>query len=181
MIKLGLLTPAQVAAMLSVSPITVRSWVTKGWLNSVTTPGGHRRFLYSDVVRFMGTRGIKKSSLKVLVVDDDDLFRELMVETIHEMDEAIAVKQAEDGFKAGMVMSEFMPDIVLIDYDMPNLNGADVCRRIKSNPLHAKTRVIGITGHASAAIESDMMEAGADTVLRKPFEISQLIAVLRQK
>src|SRR5690348_3621717 len=71
------LTPNEVAELLMVNPVTVRQWAARGLLRSLTTPGGHRRFLLSDVEEFARSRGtapVPRSSGKpdrVLIVDDD--------------------------------------------------------------------------------------------------------------
>lgn len=70
------LTPNEVAELLIVSPVTVRSWTKKGLLVAMVTPGGHRRFLKSEVERFVresgaGQAGVKSSALRVLIVGDD--------------------------------------------------------------------------------------------------------------
>lgn len=166
--------------MLGVSPITVRSWVTKGWLKSVNTPGGHRRFLQADLDSFIRERRGIKPPIKLLVVDDDVFFREFLVGAIKASDPSIEIQEAEDGFRAGMMMSEFMPDIVLLDYDMPGLNGAEVCRQIRANPLHAKSRVIGMTGHTSTVTDERLLAAGVDLILHKPFAVKDLMSVVIQ-
>src|SRR6185312_12057904 len=71
------LTPNEVAELLMVNPVTVRQWAARGLLRSLTTPGGHRRFLLSDVEEFARSRGsasVPRGSGRpdrVLVVDDD--------------------------------------------------------------------------------------------------------------
>ena len=182
MTRPALLTPAKVAEMLGVSPITVRSWVTKGWLKSVTTPGGHRRFLQADLEKFIrersGSNKTEPKHPKILIVDDDEYFREYLFEAIHLIDPEMEIQQASDGFHAGMIMSTLMPDIIFLDYEMPGLNGDEVCRQIKANPLHAGTHVIGITGHTDKETEIRLINAGMDQVLFKPFDINQLKAAL---
>jgi len=176
-----LLSPAQVAQMLGVSPITVRSWVTKGWLTARVTPGGHRRFTRAAVEDFIRRRqpvqgDAASSPLRVLVVDDDAQFRSFLLDLLEDWAPAIVADAAVDGFDAGLKVVAFQPDLILLDETMPGLNGASVCRRIKSDPRHAGMRVIGMTGYHSPDIEQALLDAGAECVLHKPIEI----AVLRQ-
>lgn len=176
-----LLSPAQVAQMLGVSPITVRSWVTKGWLEARITPGGHRRFTRTAVAAFIQRRQPLQGSapsqvLRVLVVDDDAQFRGFLLDLLENWAPAIVADAAVDGFEAGLKVNAFRPDLILLDETMPGLNGASVCRRIKQDPQHAGVRVIGMTGYHSPQIEAALLEAGAECVLHKPIEI----AVLRQ-
>jgi len=176
-----LLSPAQVAQMLGVSPITVRSWVTKGWLTARITPGGHRRFTRAAVEDFIRRRqsaqgGEARGPLRVLVVDDDAQFRGFLLDLLEDWAPAIVADSAADGFEAGLKVVAFQPDLILLDETMPGLNGASVCRRIKSDHRHAGVRVIGMTGYHSPDIEKALLEAGAECVLHKPIEID----VLRQ-
>src|SRR5437868_972690 len=71
------LTPNEVAELLMVNPVTVRQWAARGLLRSLTTPGGHRRFLLRDVEEFARSRGSTPAPRnsgrpeRVLIVDDD--------------------------------------------------------------------------------------------------------------
>jgi len=179
----GLLTPAEVAKRLGVSPITVRSWVAKGWLPAHMTPGGHRRFLWADVERLLEQRrqmATVPTVPKILVVDDDPQFRAYLLDALVTLLPQAALREAVDGFQAGMAMAEFQPDLVLLDYAMPGMNGAAVCRLIKSNPAYAGTRVVAVTGYADAGIHAALTDAGADQILLKPIPLATLEAMLHQ-
>src|SRR2546421_3015761 len=82
------LTPNEVAEMLMVNPVTVRQWAARGLLRSLTTPGGHRRFLLSDVEEFARSRGATPVARhsgrpdRILVVDDDPNGCRLIAELI---------------------------------------------------------------------------------------------------
>lgn len=180
--KKTMLTPAEVARKLGVSPITVRSWVVKGWLKANVTPGGHRRFYAEDVEKLVQEHAEEvqkpKSLTRILVVDDDPLIRSILVEWLSDFDPQIDVAEATNGFQAGLMTAEFSPHIIFMDYAMPGLTGADICRQIKTNTQHTDTRIIAITGHDKPGIEQEMLEAGADAVLLKPFTPDQISKVL---
>lgn len=173
-----LMTPSEVAARLGVSPITVRSWVSKGWLRSRATPGGHRRFLWAEVERLIAERRPVSSTRKILVVDDDPQFRAFLVDALEMLLPLAVIHEAVDGFQAGMLMAESHPELVLLDYAMPGMNGAAVCRLIKSNESPA--RVVALTGYADSIIQAELMEAGADKVLFKPLGLDALRLMLEQ-
>lgn len=176
------LTPAQVAKLLGVSPITVRSWVVKGWLEANVTPGGHRRFYLSDVQKLLQEHGNvivqAKEHIRVLVVDDDKQFRSLITEMLSDYAPKVEVAEAVDGFEAGIRIAEFKPDVILLDYSMPGLSGVSVCRQIKSNPQLSNIRIISVTGHASSKVVSEMLQAGAEAVLYKPVKTQQIIKMI---
>lgn len=177
------MTPSEVAERLGVSPITVRSWVNKGWLASSVTPGGHRRFLWEDVEQFKTQRLKEKARYKVcriLVVDDDVHFRAFMIEVLTTLLPDVEVREAVDGFQAGTAIAEFRPDLVMLDYSMPGMNGASVCRQIKSSEIYAATRIIAMTGHADLAIQAELKDAGADGLLLKPVSIQVIGDMLKK-
>jgi len=136
------LTPAEGAAMLMVSPATLRAWAAKGWLVAQLTAGGHRRFLRRDLEDFAARRGlhllapsaqVQRSPLRVLVVDDDLNFSHFLRELLQL--QGFNVVLAGDGFAAGRPVESFKPDVLLLDLKMPGLNGFDVCQEIKTNPI----------------------------------------------
>jgi excisionase family DNA binding protein len=178
-----LLSPAEVARRLGVSPVTVRSWVSKGWLLAHMTPGGHSRFLWSDVELLLESKRQAATlpvAPRILVVDDNPQFRAYLLDALATLLPTAAVRAASDGFQAGMDMAEFQPDMVLLDYAMPGMNGAAVCRLIKSNPAYADTRVVAVTGYADTGVHAALTEAGADRVLLKPIPLATLEAMLHQ-
>lgn len=182
--KAPLLTPAQVAKLLGVSPITVRSWVVKGWLSANVTLGGHRRFHESDIEKLLQKHSNSIDRIKmpkrILMVDDDKQFRSFVLESLSGCAPEIEFAEAMDGFDAGLRISEFKPDVILLNYGMPGLSGATVCRQIRSSPHHAVTRIIALAGHTSSktGIEEEMIQAGADTVLFKPASADKIIEAI---
>lgn len=171
-------SPAEVAELLMVSPITVRGWAARGLLRAETTPGGHRRFLRSEIERFLREREEtthREHPLKVLVVDDDDMHRGFLVEVLTTLDVPVVVESARDGFDAGRKLTDFAPDVVLLDLMMPGLNGFEVCRRIKTDPATRAARVIAMTGFPSSENLQRIVAAGAEIMLAKPIDMPLLI------
>ena len=172
-----LISPAEVAQLFGVSPITVRSWVTKGLLKAKTTPGGHRRFAQKDVEDLIQPRNAQaiQKILRVLVVDDDRQFREFLVEFFSTITPKVNVAQATDGFHAGLMTAQFKPHVILLDYSMPGLSGVTVCKQIKTNPDHAAIRIIAVTGHGLTSVRHELLDAGAEAVLTKPISTALLV------
>ena len=176
-----LMTPAEVARRIGVSPITVRSWVSKGWLKSRVTPGGHRRYLWADIENLLEKKGRSPTPtepVKVLVIDDDTQFRSYMINALHMLMPDALLKEACDGFQAGMLIAEFRPDLILLDYAMPRINGVEVCKMIKANPAYAGARIVAVTGFADAEIHASLMKAGVDKVVLKPFVLKDIEKML---
>src|SRR5678815_518285 len=99
---------------------------------------------------FMRDNGIPPDALdsgksKVLVVDDDPEIVELFVDVL-ERDGRFEVKTASTGYDAGMLTTEFMPDLIILDYMLPDINGNVVCKTIRQNPAFENTKIIIVSG-----------------------------------
>lgn len=175
------LTPSEVAKLLMVSPITVRSWAQKGLLPSETTLGGHRRFLRESIEQF--ARQYKtppqRNDLRILVVDDDKQVAGFLVEWLTGLDKPFIVDTAADGFGVGSKVHTFEPDIILLDLMMPKLDGFAVCRQIKADPETRDIRVIAMTGYPSPENRQRILEAGAEICIPKPVDTKFLLGLLR--
>ena len=176
----GYLTPQEVADLLMVSPITVRQWAQKGWLQAQTTPGGHRRFLQRHVEAFARERGLTLHSvddgaLRVLVVDDDEQFAGFLVEAITSVDAGVSVEVAASGFEAGQMIRTFAPQVVLLDLMMPGMDGFAVCRQIKDDPATKSIDIIAITGFYTPENAERIVQAGAKVCIGKPVNVDLLM------
>ena len=170
------LTPNEVAGLLLVSPITVRQWAQKGLLEAQTTAGGHRRFARSEVERFAREKGIELPNQyqKVLVVDDDRQLNNYLVALLETSVDDVQVHSALDGFEAGRMVQEHKPEIVILDIMMPGMDGVEVCRSIKADPLTRHALVVAMTGHHTTELERRVIDAGAKVLLKKPFSREDL-------
>ena len=111
--------------------------------------------------------------VKVLVVDDDSDVRAFLSAALEGL--GYTVVEAEDGVEGMEKVEEVIPDILLLDYAMPQMNGADVARAVRRS--HPHLPIIFVTGYA----ESGQLEAalgGEVPLLRKPFTVAQLAAVI---
>lgn len=179
------LSPNEVAKLLMVSPITVRSWAQKGWLVAKVTPGGHRRFLKSDVERFIQESGAIQANahpkpMRVLIVDDDPIIIDITKYFLEQSGLNLEIQVAQNGFEAGTKIYSFLPDVVLLDLLLPDIDGFRVCSQIKNDPATRHIRVIAITAAASTENIHRILEAGAETYLEKPLNPKVLLELLSQ-
>ena len=82
---------------------------------------------------------------KILVVDDDPEIVELFVDVL-ERDGRFEVKTAGSGYDAGILTQEFMPDLIILDYMLPDINGNVVCQTIRKNPNFEHMKIIIVSG-----------------------------------
>jgi sigma-B regulation protein RsbU (phosphoserine phosphatase) len=116
------------------------------------------------------------SRARILVVDDDAISRKILAQLLasagHES------RECEDGAKALQLIHAKPPSLLLLDFDMPGLNGAEVLRRLRSDadPAVAQIPAIMLTGHGSEESEVSCLQAGADDFVTKPINAAVLLA-----
>lgn len=110
---------------------------------------------------------------KILVVDDDPNIRELIVETLSEEFKPI---EARDGNEALRLCQEERPDLVILDVMMPDLDGLQVCTRLRNETLTSHIPIILLTAKGMLDDKIKGMETGADDYLTKPFDPLELEA-----
>ena len=111
---------------------------------------------------------------KVLVVDDDAEIVELFVDVLNR-DGRFEVRTAATGYDAGVMTQEFMPDLVILDYMLPDINGNVVCQTIRSNPKFEHMKIIIVSGVVNQEEINELLQAGADDFVKKPFNIEKLV------
>jgi len=178
------LTPNEVAELLMVNPVTVRQWAARGLLRSLTTPGGHRRFLLSDVEEFARSRGAASVTRgsgrpdRVLIVDDDQQLCRFIADLIRTRDAHVEIESANNGFEAGIKVESFRPHALVLDLMMPGMDGFEVCRRLRARQTLNHIRIVAMTGFPSAENFERILAAGADACLPKPLDAERLLIEL---
>lgn len=174
------LTTGKVAAHCHISPDTVINWIKDGKLKAYTTLGGHRRVHVSDFRAFLTAYGLPpyeddpSDLCKVLVVDDEPDVVQLITRNLQEVDRYV-LQTAVDGFDAGLMVSKFKPDLILLDLMMPNIDGFKICKRIRSNPETEHIGILIITGYNAEENIQKALASGADDYLVKPFKLPDLL------
>jgi DNA-binding response OmpR family regulator len=108
------------------------------------------------------------------VVDDDPEIVELFVDVL-ERDGRFEVKTAGSGYDAGVMTQQFQPDLIILDYMLPDVNGNVVCQTIRRNPAFEHIRIIIVSGVVNQEEINDLLKSGADDFVKKPFNIEKLI------
>lgn len=181
------LTPQEAAALLRVSPVTLRHWSLEGRLDFVTTPGGHRRYAREEVERFARDyaqrvpRCEAPPQRRVLLVENNHLVSAYLMVLFEGLDAVVTSEVAHDMFEAGFKLADFQPHTVVLDLATPGLDAPSVCRRIKENPETCHMRVVMIGSSGQENEKRQAMAEGAETCLTKPVEMAQLMAALGLK
>jgi len=174
------LTTGKVGEMLEVSPAAIKKWIQQGKLAAFRTPGGHFRILADEFERFQKTHGFGTGTgdpLRVLVVDDQRDVADVIVASLSAFYPRARMETAANGFEGLLKVGTFRPDVLLLDLSMPGMDGFEVCRQIKRDPVIRDTKVVVMTAQSLEA-EPRAMEAGADGFLFKPFAVDAVRGLL---
>lgn len=173
-------TTGEVADICKVSQQTIIRNFDSGKLRGFRVPGSRFRRIPRDaLIQFMKDNDIPLEQLelgkkRVLVVDDDPAIVEMLVDLL-ERDGRFEVQTASNGFDAGVRTQEFRPDVIVLDYLLPDINGNAVIRRIREMPALSEVKIIVVSGVINRSDVDRLLGAGADGFLQKPFSIEQLV------
>ena len=117
-------------------------------------------------------------SKRILVIEDTEdnrqIIRDLMTSAGYEMIEAV------DGIEGVAAAEREKPDLILMDIQLPGIDGYEATRRIRAIPAVAKVPIIAVTSYALSGDEAKTREAGCDGYVAKPFSPRQLLAKVRE-
>src|SRR6187397_3354523 len=173
-------TTGEAAKICKVSQQTIIRCFDNGQLKGFRVPGSRfRRIPREALYKFMKDNGIPTEALesgkrKVLLVDDDVELVELIQKVLEE-DGRFEVRVANNGFDAGMMVKEYRPDLIILDVMLPDINGKEVCQRVRSDSSLEEVRIICISGMIEEDKIHELKLSGADDFLHKPFDIEELI------
>jgi two-component system, OmpR family, response regulator len=185
--KVRIYSALEVADICGVVNQTAINWIKNGFLKAFMTPGGQYRVYAEDLLAFLSSRGMRvppelaesapdeePSLERIIIVDDDQNINTLLKRYLSRQMPGRTIIQAFDGFEAGKLISEMKPGIVLLDINLPGLDGYKLCRRIKDDHTLGAPIVIAITGLAEEEVEAAIMAEGADAFFRKPLDFTLL-------
>jgi excisionase family DNA binding protein len=173
-------TTGEAAKICKVSQQTIIRCFDSGQLKGFRVPGSRFRRIPRDLLyNFMRDNGIPTDALesgkrKILVVDDDVELVELITEVL-ERDGRFEVKSVNNGFDAGMMVKDYQPDLIVLDVMLPDINGKEVCQRVRSDKSMDSVKIICISGMVEDDKVHELKAAGANDFMRKPFEVDRLV------
>lgn len=175
------LTTGEIAKYCHVTHRAVLKWVDAGKLKAYRTPGKHSRVPVDAFLEFLSSYNMPVPSelgsagdkLKILIVDDDKGVVEALKRVLA-LERRYDIETAYEGFEAGKKFVEYKPDLVILDLNMPGLNGYDVCAKIRSDEKNDDVKILVISGAVGHEEIKRTMSLGADDYLVKPFENQEL-------
>lgn len=173
-------TTGEAAKVCKVSQQTIIRCFDNGQLKGFRVPGSKfRRIPREALYKFMKDNQIPTDALesgkrKVLVVDDEPDIVDIIKQGLLD-DGRFEIKVAANGFDAGMMVKEYRPDLIVLDVNLPDINGKEVCHRVRADTNLEEVRIICISGEVMEDRIQELKLAGADDFVQKPFDIDVLI------
>lgn len=173
-------TTGEAADICKLSQQTIIRCFDSGRLQGFRVPGSRfRRIPRDGLIRFMRENNIPIDRLdsgkrRVVVVDDDPQMIELFLEVLGS-DNRIDIRTATTGYDAGVVTQQFKPHLMILDYMLPDVNGNVVCKTVREQPELSGMKIIIVSGVVNQDEIADLLRAGADEFVKKPFNIEKLL------
>lgn len=173
-------TTGEVAEVCQISQQTVIRCFDNGRLKGFRVPGSRfRRVPREALIQFMKENGIpiarlQRGKKRLLVVDDDPDILEMLLDLL-QADGRFEVKTARTGYDAGLLTHQFNPDLMILDYMLPDINGNVVLETVRKNPELTHIKVILVSGVVNPEEVQALLAAGANDFIKKPFNIEHLI------
>ena len=177
-------TTGEAAGICNLSQQTVIRCFDNGRLKGFRVPGSKfRRIPHDSLLQFMKDNdipleGFNGGKIRVLVVDDDQTIQ-LFAEAL-QRDGRFDVATAQTGYDAGILTEKFRPDIIVINFGIPDINGNLVCKTIRQTPEFSHIKIMVISEGIGFAESNPLKSDGGDDFVKKPFNIQNVIAKIAE-
>ncbi len=180
------LTTGEVAKICKVAPRTVTKWFDSGQLRGYRIPGSKdRRIPVGQLVRFMRQNSMPLEGMmhftktRVLIVDDEVEIVEMLRDLLGQQTN-YDVHIAHNGFEAGVEAEKIKPHVMLLDINLGDINGREVCKTVRANAELQMTKVLAMSGHLTddEGVALTHNGGGFDGFLKKPFTMQGVIQAI---
>lgn len=176
---------AVAAEMLHVSLRTIQLWVESGELKAWKTPGGHRRIPLAAIKILQQKQqvdsGLLKQSLKVLVVEDSPEQRTLYQKFFDKWQLPVDLYMADNGFNGLIKIGEVLPDLLIADLLMPEMDGVRMISAVKNVPELKRLDILAVTSMDRDAPEVKQLQSMGVKILFKPIPFAEIELLLKEK
>lgn len=173
----------EAARQLGVSVRTVQLWVEKGMLEAWKTPGGHRRILRSSINSVLRARQPEAHNgdpraVRVLIVEDDLTMQSYYRALFDILRPEAELTMASDGYEALLVLGKLSPELMVVDVDMPGMDGITMLKRIAAKNLVPGVKIMVVTGLSAEQVQSRGGVPAGIEVHAKPLSVDSLSRLL---
>lgn len=173
-LKREFISTAQAARQLGLSLGTVQHMVEAGALSGWKTAGGHRRIWQDSVDALLARGRTHGGTLRVLIVEDDKLLQTLYRETFSTWPIPLELNIVDHGLDALVELGREQPDLLITDLRMPGVDGFEMIRRLRANPLSSRTSIVVVSALSTKEIAASGPLPKDVTVYRKPIPFHEL-------
>ena len=178
----------RVARVLQVTPATVASWIDQGHLKGHRTPTGRRRVASADLAEFLRAHDMAvpnelataRERPVVVLVEDDPGYLKALVRTIEREAPDVEVVETTTGVDGLLEIGRVGPDLVVLDYALPDLNAVQVVERLQDTSKRLTAPVMIVTGGMPAAAENDLRRLGVRAIVNKVDGMGVVIEAMRR-
>jgi excisionase family DNA binding protein len=180
-----LYTTHDISRLLQVDPSTVSKWIDRGILVAFRTPGGHRRVRGADLRTFLIAHQMPlpdelgSPTVRLLAVDGEKQELESLRRTFRTHAPQLELTTTSSGVEALLLVSELKPHGMLIDLNLPDMDGLEICQRIRTRKSLEGVRLLTMTGrHGPEAVDLSL-KSGAVACFAKPVEAEAVLELFR--
>lgn len=177
-------TSSIAAKLLGVTPRTVQLWADSGIIPSWKTPGGHRRYNLRDVQLLadevqkelaLPTKAEAQRPLRIQVIEDEQSLQRLYARAIGSWQLPIELRQSLDGYRGLLELGRFEPDLLVLDLNLPNIDGFEVIEAIQSQGMLDQLQLLVVTALDVQPVQAriDAIVPGVE-VLPKPIPFDRI-------
>jgi excisionase family DNA binding protein len=178
----------RVARVLQVTPATVASWIDQGHLKGHKTPTGRRRVASADLAEFLRAHGMSvpteltpaRERDVVVLVEDDPSYLQALVKWLAREAPEIDVVQATTGMDALLEIGRTHPDLVVLDYRLPDFNALQVVERLLDPSRRLAAEVLVVTGGMPAEAEAQLRRVGVRNIVNKADGVPVVLEAIRR-
>ena len=179
--NLKYLSTGDVARYCEVNVTTVKRWIREGHLKGFQTPMGHFKVVKTDFIQFLKDNHMPvdesilgSTELKVLVIDDDPGMIKTIVMTLESLNHNLRVDTATDGYDGLMKIGNAVPNLLILDLNMPKIDGYEVIKRVKNTEDYKSAEIMVVSSTLNEETEKKLLNIGVSKYLKKPFKLSEL-------
>ncbi|MCA8910975.1 MAG: response regulator [Planctomycetes bacterium] len=176
------LSTGDIARYCQVTPATVVNWIKAGKLDVYTTPGGQYRMDVGEFVKFLEENRLPipeelqpSNERRVLLIDNDPEVLERATQSIAQVLPSVILEESDNGFDGLIKMGAFKPHATVLDLSLPNIDVAEICRRLRANQDTRNMFVVAIGGEdADSDLVRRVRRVGVDAFVNRPLSYDEL-------
>jgi len=171
----------QISRFLRASVNEANLLLDKGVIRSAANAKGIRRVSAEELIEYLEARSMSvppdlasRKKPRFTIVDDNEEQLKLYTQIMGKYYPSAGIEIVESGDKAAEAVEKYLPDIVLLDVNLPGIDGYEVCDRIRSSSSAGETVIIIVTGIMVREIKNSALLRGANEIIFKPIDYDEL-------